>query len=767
MNQRLAAADAALKAGRRDEGVAHIIAAIEEDPAQPSQAYRVLVYQLYTADRFEECVHWSAKALERYPRELETWNIRAIALRRLGRFQDALAALDEASRIDPRKTAPIVNRGNVLLDMGEPAKAEAVFSKLARQDPRNAEYQRQLGRALMGQRKREPATVRFRQATTLRKDFIEAWLDLVGALHELHRDKQAMETLDRAIEANPEAARLHQAKAVLFRRRGELRQAEAYLQQLRPKFETEGWWHYHLGAVVTEYDRERGNIHLRRAVELDPSPLDYRLALIESLERTRTGDEGANIEEAYQLLRATLEKETLKGGAGLKIATEILIRLCAFEDLEKLGEFKDVGRLWAETGRHTALLKQMARVRTLEDRLELVEQHRIWGRQVEKAAAEQPLRRPPPRPRDGKIRLGLMSSDLRRHPVAYFALPLFDHLDRARIELFCYSYFQGAADPLQRYISERVTAFRWNPDISAHDAAQLIADDQLDMLIELGGSTHMNKLEVMAFRPAPVQASWLGYPHSSGLSAIDYFVCDPFSAPRRPELMIEKPLMMPHTWLALGRVFSEDHPIAESLPETRKGFITFGTANNPHKYSREVLRTWARIVAQTRDSRFAFIRPEGGTATFRRNVLAEFAAEGVTEERVIFHTVRGRHMPFYNEVDITLDPFPLTGGTTTTEALWMGVPVVSRVGEAFFERLSYSILSNIGLGDLCASDLEAYTAIAHRLVEDRTRRQELRRSLRERIRQSPLGRSDEFARDFYDMVVRAVAEAPRAAKVRA
>jgi predicted O-linked N-acetylglucosamine transferase (SPINDLY family) len=231
--------------------------------------------------------------------------------------------------------------------------------------------------------------------------------------------------------------------------------------------------------------------------------------------------------------------------------------------------------------------------------------------------------------------------------------------------------------------------------------------------------------------------------------------------------MIEKPLMMPHTWLALGRIFSEDHPIAESLPEMRKGFITFGTANNPHKYSREVLRTWARIVAQTPDSRFAFIRPEGGTATFRRNVLAEFAAQGVAEERVIFHTVRGRHMPFYNEVDITLDPFPLTGGTTTTEALWMGVPVVSRVGEAFFERLSYSILSNIGLGDLCAPDLEAYAAIAHRLVEDRARRQELRRSLRERIRQSPLGRSDEFARDFYDMVVRAVAEAPRAAKVRA
>jgi predicted O-linked N-acetylglucosamine transferase (SPINDLY family) len=287
------------------------------------------------------------------------------------------------------------------------------------------------------------------------------------------------------------------------------------------------------------------------------------------------------------------------------------------------------------------------------------------------------------------------------------------------------------------------------------------------MLIELGGSTHMNKLEVMAWRPAPVQASWLGYPHSAGLTSIDYFVCDPYSAPTRPELMIEKPLLMPHSWLALGRVFAGTYALEDGLPEDRTGFVTFGTANNPHKYSPEVLAAWAQIVAATPGSRFAFIRPEGGTATFRRNTLAAFARHGVGEDRVIFHTVRGHHMPFYNQVDITLDPFPLTGGTTTTEALWMGVPVVSRVGEAFFERLSYSILSNIGLGDLCGRDLDEYSAIAHKLVADRERRRDLRATLRERMRQSPLGRSEEFARDFYDMAARVAADATRTAKAPA
>ncbi len=123
--------------------------------------------------------------------------------------------------------------------------------------------------------------------------------------------------------------------------------------------------------------------------------------------------------------------------------------------------------------------------------------------------------------------------------MGYFALPLFEHLDTERFEVFCYSYYQGQLDSIQEFITKQITAYRWNPDIGAPDAAQVIADDQLDMLIELGGSTHMNKLEVMAYRPAPIQASWLGYPHSAGLSTIDYLICDPYTAPPQPEMLVE------------------------------------------------------------------------------------------------------------------------------------------------------------------------------------------------------------------------------------
>jgi len=151
-----------------------------------------------------------------------------------------------------------------------------------------------------------------------------------------------------------------------------------------------------------------------------------------------------------------------------------------------------------------------------------------------------------------------------------------------------------------------------------------------------------------------------------------------------------------------------------------------------------------------------FIRPEGGSATFRHNVLAEFERGGIAPERIVFSNVRGAHMPFYNDVDISLDTFPLTGGTTTTEALWMGVPVVSLIGEAFFERLSGSILANCGLVDLTTGDKGEFVRLAVALAADKPRRVALRETLRNRMKSGPLGQTEQFAQDFYDLIARTV-----------
>jgi protein O-GlcNAc transferase len=756
MSDLLAAAQTALNGGRRDEAIGHLIAAVTENPAQPVNVWRVLTVQLYQAGRFDEGQAFGAKALERYPRDFDLLNVRGVSLRKLKRTREALAMLEQALKASPKNLGGQQNYGNVLLDLGEGVKAEAVFSRLVRTDPRNAEYQRQLARAFVRQGKMDAALMRFRQSVTVKPDNIDAWLDMVGVLGEENRPDEAEAQLDKAIAANPGNIRLLEGKTLLLRRTGQAARAEAYLRELLPANGDAPWLNYQLGVMTAERDREAGNALLRRAITLDPGKLDYTTALIESLERTRTGNEGGHIEEAYQLAKTVLPRSAEFTESTTKILCEILIRVCDFDGLDQVGDFRTLGRGWAESGRHTALLKQLARVRSDEDRFELLEQHRIWGRGVEAAAARRPIRRPPPRPAGGKVRLGFMSSDLRQHPVGYFALPLFDHVDDERFEVFVYSYYTGKEDSAQRHITERVSGYRWWPDISIPQAAERIAEDQLDMLIELGGSTHMNKLEVMAYKPAPLQASWLGYPHSAGLETIDYLVCDPITVPPNPDLLIEKPLLMPKSWIALGaRFFSNTVEIKEA-PELRNGFITYGTANNPHKYTREVLRTWAKVVAATPNSKFAFIRPEGSGESFRANITRQFEAEGVSADRVIFHPIRGAHLPFYNEVDITLDPFPLTGGTTTAETLWMGVPLVSLIGPAFYERLSASIMTNSGIGDLAVNSLDDYLAAALKLAGDRERRLELRGSLRDRMRNGPLGQTDQFASDFYDMIYRTV-----------
>ena len=757
MSDRLNAAQAALQADRRDEAIEHLIAAVTEEPARAVQVYRILVVQLYRAGRFEEGERFAAMGVERHPRDFELMNTRGVVLRRLRRLTEAAAVLEKAIRLNPKSSVAQHNLGNVLLDAGEYVKAETLFAKLVRVEPRNSDFHRQLGRALGRQGKIEPALVRLRQAVSVKRDNVEAWLDIAGTLSEAFRNTEAEEVIEKAVAANPQSDRLLEAKAVMMRRLGQHVRCEEYLTGLRDARPNAAWIPYQLGLAIADRSRARANGFLEEACRLDPLNLEYAVFYAESLERTRTGDEGDNIERGYQaVLKLMPRKAEFSEGAN-KILSEIFARVCDFDALEEVGDFTTLGRAWAKSGRHAALFKQLARVRTYDDRLELVEQHRTWGRPVEASAAKLGLPRPQARAAADKIRVGFMSSDLRQHPVGYFALPLFDHFDRDRFEVFAYSFYQGAEDAAQRHMASRITGYRWWPDVSIEEAAKRIAADQLDILIELGGSTHMNKLEVMAYRPAPVQASWLGYPHSAGLEAIDYFVCDPYIAPEDPRLLMEKPMMLKHAWYPLSRSFFRDQPAADPVPPVaRNGYVTFGTANQPHKHGREVLRTWGRTLASCPGSRFLFIRPEGSSPSFRENIRRAFALEGVSGDRIEFEAVRGAHLPHYNRIDISLDTFPQTGGTTTCESLWMGAPCVSLVGPAPYERLSYSVLQNVGLPELAVSSVDEYVEVAVKLASDPARIADLRAGMRTRMRNSPLGQDEAWAADFYEAIEAAV-----------
>jgi predicted O-linked N-acetylglucosamine transferase (SPINDLY family) len=258
----------------------------------------------------------------------------------------------------------------------------------------------------------------------------------------------------------------------------------------------------------------------------------------------------------------------------------------------------------------------------------------------------------------------------------------------------------------------------------------------------------------MAHQPAPVQVSWLGYPHSSGLSRIGYILIDPYLKPPDPRMLLEQPFEMPSSWVCLGPLGFANQPIESRLPEERFGRLTFGTMNNPYKYSPDAIALWARVLHRVPESRFLMVRPEAGVPLFRENMGRAFARHGITEDRLSYVAVRGKHMAHYNQIDIALDSLPQTGGTTTCEALWMGVPTVSLVGPAFFERLSFSNLTNAGLRDLAVDTPDAYVDTAVSLAADRDRRRALRHGLRDSMRAAPIGDTVRWVRDFEALTVR-------------
>jgi predicted O-linked N-acetylglucosamine transferase (SPINDLY family) len=491
----------------------------------------------------------------------------------------------------------------------------------------------------------------------------------------------------------------------------------------------------------------KGRILAIQAQKVDPETAAlYRAAARMS---APTLIEGPDLQESYEaFVRALLGPGVPK--TMRQLARWTLIRIGAYELAERLCDFATFGE-WAKSERNPIFLQQLPRVRNRGDRLALLEQHRTWAAGLEQIAAQSPVVRAAARER-GKIRLGLLSSGFCRHVVGHFALPLFEFPDE-RFELYAYSLQSPEDDDLQpRFAS--LSTFRDQTTLKARDAAQMIADDDLDMLIELDGVTGSQALEIMAYRPAPLQASWLGYPHSSGLSTIDHIILDRQIG---TDFVLEKPLLMPETWLALSPTkFHDAHVIDPTIPERRNGFLTFGTLGNPYKFTLDSLRGWARIVARHPGSKFLFGRPEAAAPSFQNGMRKRFAAEGVDGERLIFATQKGRHMTLYNGIDIALDTYPLVGGTSTADALWMGVPVISLTGEAPFERLSSSLLASAGIGDLAVETVEAYEAAATALAADVGRRIDLRQKLRTTLKQGPIGQPVRFASQFYDLIDAAV-----------
>ncbi len=706
--------------------------------------------RLFRRGRLDEAERAARAILAERPAEVPALNLLGVTLRRLGRGREAREMLGEAMRLAPGDAMPLVNLGNVLLDDHAAEQAVEAFRAADERSPLSPSSRRLLGRALSQSHRAEEALQELARALAAATGDAAETREILG---ERARTKfaagdtpGALAELDRA---GPSPA-LTVLRAQMLRLSGDVAAALVLLRRSIEVSPGDPELHVTLAdALLALEDRPGANQAYRRALELRPGDEAITGKLCWSLLNSRYGSEADHLAAAGELARGLVNGGRLSPAAAHAVQS-VLLRLA---DLDALDAFdalfpvrKDLLDWWVRRDTVGALHAELGRVRTLPERHVLVACHRAWGERAERRV--KPLR-PARRAVQGRMRVGFMSSDLRNHPVAYFAQPIFQHYDRDRFALFAYSFHPGAPDAVQRDIAGRVDAFHAMPGLPDEAIANRIARDELDVLIELGGSTHLNRLHVMAHQPAPVQVSWLGYPHSSGLSRIGHILVDPFLCPQDPAMLIEQPMMMPASWVTLGPLgFNDRAVIEDTVPEDRAGVFTFGTMNNPYKYTRECIGLWADIMRECPGSRFMIVRPEGGVAEFRNNIAAAFARHGIAAERLVFRAVRGNHLPHYNEIDIALDTVPQTGGTTTCESLWMGVPTITLAGQAFFERLSFSTLSNAGLADLASTDHEGYVSAALRLAADGARRRDLWRTLRQRIGKSPLGNNAAWVSEF-------------------
>lgn len=713
---------------------------------------------LSAAGRVEAALAVAAEARAKRPKDGLLANLLGVMQKRAGRPQEALASFEAARKLDPRAVSACQNLGNLHDQLGRFREAAAAYQAGLKIEPRNPDLHRLLGRALRMAGDRQAAVAAFERAMALGQPHLDLLIDLIGTLADLGEVERAFGVIERARRAGGADPRLDILQARLNFRLGRREAAQALVEQALAVVPGDADAALLLARLHGEGNLEAANGALRQGLTANPQSVMLAARLIENLARSRYGDEAQHLQEAYALSCRLLQASPGNALAHAKPLRTAFLRCLDHDRLDACGRLADLAPRWIADGDIAALHYELGNVRSLQDRLDIVAWHRDWGRREAQAITPLTLPAAPALATGRKLRIGFMSSDLRDHPVTYFALPLLEQYDRDRVEVFCYSFNERQRDAVQAHIEQQVTAFRWWPRRASAEVAAGIAADGLDMLFELGGTTAMNKLDVMAYRPARIGASWLGYPHSAGLEAIDYILVDPYIRPEDPRLLIEHPFELAESWVALGSMGFREVPIEETLPEERRGALTFGTMNNPYKFTRACLDAWAAVLRAVPGSRFLFVRPEARTPAFVTNVRAAFAARDVDPDRIDYIGQRGNHLPHYNAIDIALDSLPHVGGTTTCETLWMGVPCVSLVGPGFAERLSYSNLSNAGLGELAVFRVEDYVQTAAALAADRSRRRQLRHGLRDMIRSHPLGQPERFVRAFYakaDAVARA------------
>jgi predicted O-linked N-acetylglucosamine transferase (SPINDLY family) len=624
-----------------------------------------------------------------------------------GRFADAESLYRQLLTFAPEHADAMNSLAVLAQRAGRGEEAEHLLRRAIAARPDEASFHHNLALVLEDQGRLEEAIEQHRQVLGANPQHAPSQFNLGFALVQLGRYDEAMVALSRALELRQDVAQAHFVMGSLLRERGEMQPAVWHLRravELQPNMPEA---HTNLGIALRASEKpDEAIAEYRAAITLRPDDPEGLSNLGQILTETGRFDESLDCFRKAEAL-----------GGGPRVASNLLYSILFNPKIDAHASYQEHVR-WNQT--HAAPLAAAS------------EPQKVSG---------QPER----------FRIGYVSPNFRNHVVGRFLLPLFCHHDHVEFEIICYSDVTHS-DSITGQLRACAGIWRETAGLSDEELARLIRADRIDILVDLNMHMEGSRLLAYARRPAPVQATYLAYAGTTGLETMDWRLTDSYLEPSSTNEAQPPEFRYSERSMLIGRSYwcypmPLEAPTPGPLPALAAGHVSFGCLNAFPKINAAVLELWAAILRRVSGSRLILHAPEG---SHREAVTGKLLAEQINPQRVqlVARTSGSNYFALYRSIDIALDPFPYPGGTTSCDALWMGVPVVTLSGQSAISRAGVSILSNVGLPDLVARTPSEYLQLAIELASDLPRLAGLRGALREQMHHSPLMDAKRFARDI-------------------
>ena len=669
----------------------------------PSEKEMKILTKFRSQEQFEQALNEATNLLLLFPNSVTLYNIIGSINRDLGKFGAAIKAYKKAIEQQPDYADPYYNLGNVLQNQGKQDQAIEAYKKAIRIKPDFAWAQNNIGVVLQDQGRLNQAVKAYKKAIEIQPAFADPYFNLGVVFQDQGKLDKAIKTYKKALGVKPDNALAYNNLGNALKDQGNLNEAlDAYKKaiEIQPDYADP---YYNLGNALRDQGKQDEAVKAyKKAIEIQPDFADACNNIGNIL-----SDQG-NIEEAIEAYNRTISMNPHH----FKAYSNLIFFLAQIE----LVDSKFLEKITKSYNKATSSKVK----RSFHHKKSFPSQ---------------------------KLRVGFVSGDMRDHPVGYFLQNLFKYINKEKVEIYVYSNSTNYTK--LTYSLKKFTAFWRNiTNISDHEAAEIIYNDTLDVLIDLSGHTALNRLPVFAYKPCAIQASWLGYFGSTFLNEMDFIIGDSFVTPlEKSKDFYEKIALLEHCYLCFAAPNFE-LPVSNT-PALENKIITFGCFNHSRKLNSNVISTWSRILINVEKSKL-LLKGDSYTKDSIDKILHEFSLNNIDASQLMFEGQCSREdlLKSYDRVDISLDPFPYPGGTTTCEAIWMGVPTITMKGSSFLSSVGETIAVNSGHGNLCAETTDKYIELAVQLSGDISTLNANRLQRRSNVIKTPLFDGLGFAKDF-------------------